>query len=142
VQLAANIVAKLNGRPTQPFRFRPKGQLSSIGHNKAVAEVMGLKVSGFIAWLMWRGLYLLRIPTFVRNCRLFFEWNRAMFFPPDIAHFGTAARSDAAQHSQRSTEAAPRRALAGRGRKARGSKLRLVTILRSPDPQHSRRTFK
>ncbi len=106
MQLAANIVAKPNGRPTQPFR--PKGQLSSIGPNKAVAEVMGLKVSGFIAWLMRRGLYLLRIPTFVRNCRLFFEWNRAMFFPPDIAHFGyrrTQRRSAAprplpAAHSQ------------------------------------------
>jgi NADH dehydrogenase len=87
-QLAANIVARLNGAPTRPFRYRPKGQLSSIGHNKAVAEVMSLKLSGFIAWLMWRGLYLLRMPTFARKARLFLEWNWAMFFPPDIAHFG------------------------------------------------------
>jgi NADH dehydrogenase len=86
--LAANIVARIAGRPTTPFAYRPKGQLSSIGHNKAVAEVMGFKLSGFIAWLMWRGLYLLRIPTFARKCRLFLEWNWAMFFPPDIAHFG------------------------------------------------------
>jgi NADH dehydrogenase len=87
-QLAANIVARLNGRPTIPFRYRPKGQLSSIGHNKAVAEICGLKLSGFVAWLLWRGLYLLRVPTFARKSRLFLEWNWAMFFPPDIAHFG------------------------------------------------------
>jgi NADH dehydrogenase len=87
-QLAANVVAKLAGRPTQAFRFRPKGQLSSIGHNKAVAEIFGLKLSGFIAWLMWRGLYLLRIPTFARKTRLFLDWNWAMFFPPDISHLG------------------------------------------------------
>ena len=87
-QLAANIVAKLNGAPTRPFRYRPKGQLSSIGHNSAVAEVYGLKLSGFIAWLMWRGLYLLRMPSFARKSRLFLEWNWAMFFPPDIAHLG------------------------------------------------------
>jgi len=87
-QLAANIVAKLNGRPTQPFRYRPRGQLSSIGHNKAVAEIMGIRLSGFVAWLMWRGLHLLRIPTLSRKARLFLEWNWAMFFPPDIAHFG------------------------------------------------------
>jgi NADH:ubiquinone reductase (H+-translocating) len=87
-QLAANIVARLAGRPTRPFRYRPKGQLSSIGHNKAVAEIFGVKLSGFIAWLMWRGLYLLRIPTFSRKTRLFLEWNWAMFFPPDIAHLG------------------------------------------------------
>jgi len=87
-QLAANIVARLAGRPTRPFRFRPQGQLSSIGHNKAVAEVFGLKLSGFVAWLMWRGLSLLRIPTLARKTRLFLEWNWAMFFPPDLAHLG------------------------------------------------------
>jgi NADH:ubiquinone reductase (H+-translocating) len=87
-QLAQNILARLAGRPTLAFRFRPKGQLSSIGHNKAVAEVFGMKLSGFIAWLMWRGLYLLRIPTLARKTRLFLEWNWAMFFPPDISHLG------------------------------------------------------
>jgi NADH:ubiquinone reductase (H+-translocating) len=87
-QLASNVVAKLNGSPTRPFRYRPKGQLSSIGHNKAVAEIFGVKLSGFVAWLMWRGLYLLRVPTFSRKTRLFLEWNWAMFFPPDISHLG------------------------------------------------------
>jgi NADH:ubiquinone reductase (H+-translocating) len=87
-QLAANIIARLKGKPTRPFRHRPRGQLSSVGHNKAVAEVFGLKLSGFVAWLMWRGLYLLRIPTFARKSRLFLEWNWAMFFPPDISHLG------------------------------------------------------
>src|SRR3974390_712695 len=37
---------------------------------------------------MWRGLFLLRIPTLARKARLFLEWNWAMCFPPDIAHFG------------------------------------------------------
>jgi len=87
-QLAANIVARLNGRATRAFRYRSKGQLSSVGHNKAVAEVFGLKLSGFIAWLMWRGLYLMRMPTLARKTRLFLEWNWAMFFPPDVAHLG------------------------------------------------------
>jgi len=87
-QLAMNIVAQLNGQFTRAFRYRSKGQLSSVGHNKAVAEVFGLKLSGFVAWLMWRGLYLLRMPTLARKTRLFLEWNWAMFFPPDIAHLG------------------------------------------------------
>jgi NADH dehydrogenase len=87
-QLATNIVAQLNGQFTRAFRYRSKGQLSSVGHNKAVAEVFGLKLSGFVAWLMWRGLYLLRMPTLARKTRLFLEWNWAMFFPPDIAHLG------------------------------------------------------
>lgn len=87
-RLAGNIVAKLTGNPTLPFSYSPKGQMASIGHNKAVAEVFGVRLSGFIAWLMWRGLYLLRVPTFARKSRLFLEWNWAMFFPPDISHLG------------------------------------------------------
>lgn len=87
-QLAANIVARLKGQATRPFRYRPKGQLCSVGHNKAVAEIFGVNISGFVAWLMWRGLYLLRIPTLARKSRLFLEWNWAMFFPPDVAHLG------------------------------------------------------
>lgn len=87
-QLASNIAAKLRGAPTREFSFKPVGQLSTIGHNKAVAEMFGIKLSGFIAWLLWRGVYLLKIPTFSRKSRLFLEWNWAMFFPPDIAHLG------------------------------------------------------
>jgi NADH:quinone reductase (non-electrogenic) len=104
-QLAANIVAHLAGQPTRPFAFRPKGQLSSVGHNKAVAELFGLKLSGFIAWLMWRGLYLLRIPTLARKTRLFLEWNWAMFFPPDIAHLGYRRTQRHAAQALSSTQA-------------------------------------
>jgi NADH dehydrogenase len=86
--LARNIAASLAGRPTRPFSYKPAGQLSSIGHNKAVAEMFGVRISGFVAWLLWRGVYLLKIPTLSRKARLFLEWNWAMFFPPDIAHLG------------------------------------------------------
>ena len=85
-QLAHNLIARLNGRSTRPFKFRPRGQLSSVGHNKAVAEIFGLRISGFIAWLLWRGVYLLRVPTLARKARVFLEWNWGMLFPPDIAH--------------------------------------------------------
>ncbi len=87
-QLASNIVASTLGKPTQAFSYRPKGQFASIGHNKAVVELFGLSLSGFVAWLLWRGVYLLKVPTFARKVRLFLEWNWAMFFPPDIAHLG------------------------------------------------------
>jgi NADH dehydrogenase len=86
--LARNIAAKLAGQPTRPFRFKPVGQLSSVGHNNAVVEMFGMRLSGFVAWLLWRGVYLLKIPTLARKTRLFLEWNWAMFFPPDIAHLG------------------------------------------------------
>jgi NADH dehydrogenase len=87
-QLASNIAASIAGKPTRPFSYRPQGQLSSVGHNSAVAELSGIRIGGFIAWLMWRGIYLMKIPTLGRKIRLFLEWNWAMFFPPDIAHLG------------------------------------------------------
>jgi NADH:ubiquinone reductase (H+-translocating) len=86
--LARNIAASLLGQATRPFSFKPVGQLATIGHNRAVAEIFGVRISGFIAWLLWRGVYLLKMPTLARKTRLFLEWNWAMFFPPDISHLG------------------------------------------------------
>ena len=101
-QLASNIVANTLGKPTQAFSYRPKGQLASIGHNKAVAELFGLRLSGFVAWLLWRGVYLIKVPTFARKVRLFLEWNWAMFFPPDIAHLGYGRSGGVVNDDERS----------------------------------------
>jgi NADH dehydrogenase len=86
--LAENIARSVDGRPTRDFAYKPIGQLSAIGHNNAVAEMFGIRIAGFVAWLLWRGVYLLKIPTLGRKVRLFLEWNWGMFFPPDIAHLG------------------------------------------------------
>ncbi len=85
-QLADNITRGVSGEATRPFRYRPRGQLASIGRNKAVAELFGIRLHGFIAWLLWRGFYLLHIPTLGRKVRVFLEWNWEMLFPPDIVH--------------------------------------------------------
>ncbi|MBK1621593.1 hypothetical protein CKO42_24955 [Lamprobacter modestohalophilus] len=85
-QLAANIARHERDEPTRAFGYQPKGLMSAIGHNRAVARVYGINLSGFIPWLLWRGFYLLYIPTLARKARLYLEWNWAMFFPPDIAH--------------------------------------------------------
>ncbi|MBK1621474.1 hypothetical protein CKO42_24295 [Lamprobacter modestohalophilus] len=85
-QLAANIARHERDEPTRAFGYQPKGLMSAIGHNRAVARVFGINLSGFIPWLLWRGFYLLYIPTLARKARLYLEWNWAMFFPPDIAH--------------------------------------------------------
>ena len=48
----------LNNEPTRPFRFKALGQICSIGGYEAVAEVLGVLVSGFLGWLIWRSVYL------------------------------------------------------------------------------------
>lgn len=86
--LARNIVARLQNKDTLAFSYKPIGMLASIGRNNAVAEVYGFQVSGLIAFMMWRGIYLLNVPTLARKVRLFLEWNWAMIFPPDVTHLG------------------------------------------------------
>jgi len=85
--LARNIVARHEGRPTQPFMYRARGMMATVGHLKGVATIFGLRLSGFPAWLLWRAYYLSQMPTFGRKVRIFVEWSWGMFFPPDITHF-------------------------------------------------------
>ena len=92
--LANNIIAKLANKETHTFSYKPVGMLASIGHNNAVAQVFGLQFSGLIGFMMWRGVYLMKVPTLARKVRLFLEWNWAMLFPPDIAHLGFKRSKD------------------------------------------------
>lgn len=84
--LAGNLLAVLQGRPTQAFTYRSRGMMASIGHLKGVAEVGGIALTGWLAWLVWRGYYLSQMPSFGRKLRIFWEWTWGMFFPPDITH--------------------------------------------------------
>jgi len=60
--------------------------MASIGHLKGVAVVGGVPLTGWLAWLVWRGYYLSQMPSFGRKLRIFWEWTWGMFFPPDITH--------------------------------------------------------
>ncbi|HEY4738432.1 MAG TPA: NAD(P)/FAD-dependent oxidoreductase [Xanthobacteraceae bacterium] len=45
--------ARMKARPTEPFRYRNNGSMATIGRKSAVAELGGIKLSGFSAWLLW-----------------------------------------------------------------------------------------
>jgi NADH:ubiquinone reductase (H+-translocating) len=83
--VADNVVAALRGRPPRPFRFRTIAVLVALGHRTAVAEVRGWKFSGFLAWFMWRTIYLSKLPGFEKKVRVALDWALDMFFPRDIA---------------------------------------------------------
>ncbi len=82
--VGANIAAHLAGKPLKPFRFTGLGELATIGHHKAVAQVFGLRFSGLIAWFMWRTIYLAKLPGLDRKLRVMSEWTFELFFPRDI----------------------------------------------------------
>ncbi len=83
-QLARNLVGAIAGKPTRPFSFKPLGMLASIGNYKAVGLVFGVRVSGFVAWFLWRGVYLSKMPTLARKIQIAFDWLWQLFFPRDI----------------------------------------------------------
>ncbi len=88
-QCAANIFRIVQGEPSRPFSFKVLGQLCSIGGHSAVAEMMGLHLSGFLAWFVWRGVYLLKLPSWSRRFQVGFDWGWALLFPRDLAHLRT-----------------------------------------------------
>lgn len=87
--LADNLAAVLRGQPQRmtPFSFPGLGQLCLIGHRAGVAELsMGIKLSGFIAWLMWRNVYLMKLPGWERKIRVGLDWLLDLMFPRELSY--------------------------------------------------------
>ena len=84
-QCARNICRALQDQPTVAFRFKLIGELCSIGGHSAVADLMGMHLSGFLAWFVWRGVYLFKLPTIGRRVQVGFDWATLLLFPRDLA---------------------------------------------------------
>jgi NADH:quinone reductase (non-electrogenic) len=89
--LAGNLRARLRGGPLKPFHFDALGALCVVGHHTACAELRvpmsggrTLRFSGLLAWLMWRGIYLAKLPGLERKVRVMADWVIELFFPRDI----------------------------------------------------------
>ncbi len=92
-QVAKNIVARLAGQQTKPFLHRPLGTLCSIGGKSAVAEMFDFRISGFLAWFVWRGVYLIKLPSFAQKMKVAVGWSFDLLFPPQLA----SVRSDSSK---------------------------------------------
>jgi len=72
---AARLVrARLRDRNVGDFVYRDKGNLATIGRARAVADIRGLQVSGFAAWLLWLGVHLWFLMGFQHRLFVFLEW--------------------------------------------------------------------
>jgi NADH dehydrogenase len=85
-RLADNIAAAIRGEEPEPFRFKALGLLAGLGRRSAVAELFGLRFSGFIAWWLWRTIYLMKLPGFERKLRVAIDWTLDLFFARDIVY--------------------------------------------------------
>jgi NADH dehydrogenase len=88
--LARNIIATLRGTAKQPFVFATIGQLAAIGRRTGVANIKGVNFSGFIAWWLWRTIYLSKLPRLEKKVRVALGWTLDLFFSKDLVQFKTS----------------------------------------------------
>ncbi|HEU0034874.1 MAG TPA: FAD-dependent oxidoreductase [Kofleriaceae bacterium] len=81
--LAHNLVTTIRGGTPKPFAFRGLGTMGSLGRHSAVAQVFGLRLSGFVAWFLWRTIYLMKLPGWARRIRVAAAWTLDLFLPPE-----------------------------------------------------------
>lgn len=81
---AKNIERTILDQPLKPFRYRTMGMLASIGHHTGVASMFGFKFSGFIAWWMWRSVYLAKLPRLGKKLRVVAAWTLDLLFGREI----------------------------------------------------------
>lgn len=63
-----------SSKPREDFHYLDKGTMATIGRAKAVADIRGFKITGFIAWLMWGFIHVFFLIGFRNRFRVFAEW--------------------------------------------------------------------
>jgi NADH dehydrogenase len=86
--LAKNLIRVLGGRDTTPCEIVTRGSLAALGCRTGVAEIFGLRLSGFPAWFLWRAVYLFKMPTFSRKLRIALDWTVDLLFSRDFVELG------------------------------------------------------
>lgn len=93
VHLARNIERAIRGQPLEPFDYSGLGSLASLGCRTAVAKVLGIKLSGFVAWFLWRTIYLLKMPGWSRKLRVASDWTLELLFGRDSVRLGLTGKA-------------------------------------------------
>ncbi len=83
--VARNVAADILRGRKRPFRFSTLGRLAAIGRRSGVANVFGLNFSGFLAWWLWRTIYLFKLPRLEKKMRVALDWTLDLCFAKDFA---------------------------------------------------------
>jgi NADH dehydrogenase len=77
------------GEGLKIFDYKTKGTMAEIGRRNGVADILGLKVHGFVAWWIWRTYYLANLPTIEKKVRVMVDWTVDLFFRRDVTKLKT-----------------------------------------------------
>jgi NADH dehydrogenase len=84
-----NIYARLQGKQAKPFLYKMRGQLAAIGRRTGVARMFGLKFSGAVGWMLWRTVYLMKLPRLEKKLRVGLQWALDVVFERDLGQYVT-----------------------------------------------------
>ncbi|MBG6102332.1 NAD(P)/FAD-dependent oxidoreductase [Micromonospora vinacea] len=87
-RMADNITAVIRGREPVDYKHKHVGSVASLGLHKGVAQVYGIKMTGWPAWVMHRTYHMSRIPSFNRKVRVVVDWSLAFFLKREVVALG------------------------------------------------------
>jgi len=99
--LAHNLLTAINGKPKKSFSFATLGQLAAIGRRTGVANILGKNFQGFIAWWLWRTIYLSKLPRLEKKVRVALDWTLDLLFSKDLVQYVTFRPAEQVSRSQR-----------------------------------------
>ncbi|MCE9652037.1 MAG: NAD(P)/FAD-dependent oxidoreductase [Nitrosarchaeum sp.] len=82
---AHNLNALINKLEMKKFEYHSKGQMAIIGKRTGIATFLGMNISGFLAWLIWRNVYLSKVSLPNKKVRIFLDWTIDLLFDRDIS---------------------------------------------------------
>ena len=101
-----NIVRAMSGEETKTADFVNEGMIAAFGRGDAVAQVMGVRLTGWFAWWLFRTVYLLKMPGFGRKLRVAADWTLALLSGREYVAFGLHKldKTDAPGHDEMSAD--------------------------------------
>ena len=97
---AKNLISLIKNSEKEKFVYHSKGQLAIIGKRTGIATFLGMNISGFLAWLIWRNVYLSKIPTFDKKTRVFLDWIIDLFFDRDVSRLKIMKRETVKEYKE------------------------------------------
>jgi NADH dehydrogenase len=97
---AKNLISLIKNSDKEKFVYQSKGQLAIIGKRTGIATFLGVNISGFLAWLIWRNVYLSKIPTFDKKTRVFLDWIIDLFFDRDVSRLNFIKRETEKEYKE------------------------------------------
>lgn len=95
-----NLYALIKNQEKKKFEYQSKGQLAIIGKRTGIASFLGMNIHGLLAWILWRNVYLSKIPTWDKRIRVFLDWAVDIFFDRDIARLKFMVREPEKEYKE------------------------------------------